>query len=209
MMASSFRLIERTGPNPGATFEGAQDVTTMGRDVTNEVVLGDSEVSRQHARITQTPGGFVLEDLGSTNGTFINGERLVAPRILSAGDLVGLGENVTLTFEMASTEGAATVMAPAAGRPATPAPPSPPRQAQKPPTPPPAAPAEPARPAAPQPAAAEAGWAAPEEEGGGPRRWILAGCGCLVLILACGGVFYFMDAYYPDMLYAPLRMLGF
>jgi hypothetical protein len=30
-----------------------------------------------------------------------------------------------------------------------------------------------------------------------------------VLILACGGAFYFMDAYYPDMLYAPLRMLGF
>jgi predicted component of type VI protein secretion system len=178
----------------------------MGRDVTNEVVLVDSEVSRQHARVTQTPGGFVLEDLGSTNGTFINGERLVAPRILSAGDLIGLGENVTLTFEIASTDAAATVMAPAAGRPATAVPPSPPRQAQRPPSPPPPPP-EPARPA-PAPAGGDAAWA-PEEQGGGPRRWILAGCGCLVLLLVCGGVFYFMDAYYPDMLYAPLRMLGF
>jgi predicted component of type VI protein secretion system len=204
-MASSFRLIERTGPNPGATFDGTQDVTTMGRDVTNEVVLSDSEVSRQHARITQTPGGYVLEDLGSTNGTFINGERLVAPRILSPGDLVGLGENVTLTFEVASEEATATVMAPAAGRPAEAAP-TPARPA---PSPPPAAPPEPAKPAAPAPAPAGADWAAPEQEGGGPRRWILAGCGCLVLLLACGGAFYFMDAYYPDLLYAPLRILGF
>ncbi len=46
-MASSFRLIERTGPNPGAVFEGTQDVITMGRDVTNEVVLSDFEVSRR------------------------------------------------------------------------------------------------------------------------------------------------------------------
>jgi hypothetical protein len=206
-MASSFRLIERTGPNPGATFEGTQDVTTMGRDVTNEVVLSDSEVSRQHARITQTPGGFVLEDLGSTNGTFINGERLVAPRILSAGDLVGLGENVTLTFEAETTEAAATVMAPAAGGPATAAPAGAP--ARRPPSPPPSPPVEPARPAAPAAGPAEAAWAAPEEESGGPRRWVLAGCGCLVLLLLCGGGFYFMDAYYPGILYAPLKLLGF
>jgi hypothetical protein len=208
-MTSSYRLIERTGPNPGATFEGTQDVSTMGRDVTNEVVLSDSEVSRQHSRITRTPGGFVLEDLGSTNGTFINGERLVAPRILSPGDLVGLGENVTLTFEMESTEAAATGLAPAAGRPATASPPPPPRQVQTPPSPPPAPAMEPARPAAPSPGPSDPAWAAPEEEGGGPRRWILAGCGCLVLILICGGAFYFMDANYPDMLYAPLRLLGF
>jgi predicted component of type VI protein secretion system len=200
-MASSFRLIERTGPNPGATFEGTKDVITMGRDVTNEVVLSDSEVSRQHARITHTPGGFVLEDLGSTNGTFINGERLVAPRILAAGDLVGLGENVTLTFELAATDAAATVMAPAAGSPETAPPPSPPREAPAP-----AAPPEPAPPAGPAAAPAEGDWAAPEEESGGPRRWILAGCGCLVLIVLCGGAVYGLDFYhYLDPVY---RMLG-
>ncbi len=151
----------------------------------------------------------MLEDLGSTNGTFINGERLVSPRILKPGDLVGLGENITLTFEADVTDAARTVMAPAGGRPATasprpasPPPASPPRAT---PQPPPAA-AEP-RPAAPMPA--DAGWEAPEEGGGGSRRWILAGCGCLVLLLVCGGLFYFLDSYYPDVLYAPLHLLGF
>lgn len=206
-MAASFRLIERTGPNPGATFEAVKDVTTLGRDVTNEIVLSDSEVSRQHARITHTPGGFVLEDLGSTNGTFINGERLVAPRILNQGDLVGLGENVTLTFEAAEPEAAATIMAPAAGRPAAPTP----RPAQ---APPPAAPPAPAPPPAQAPAPAPApAPAAPAvslaDEQPPRRRWLLAGCGCLVLLAACAGTFWFMDAYYPTILYAPLRMLGF
>lgn len=206
-MASSFRLIERTGPNPGATFEAVKDVTTLGRDVTNEIVLSDSEVSRQHARITHTPGGFVLEDLGSTNGTFINGERLVAPRILNQGDLVGLGENVTLTFEAAEAEAAATIMAPAAGRPAAPTPrpaPAPtPAASPAPPAPP------PAQAPAPSPAPGRAPAVSLAEEQSPRRRWLLAGCGCLVLLAACAGAFWFMDAYYPTILYSPLHMFGF
>jgi pSer/pThr/pTyr-binding forkhead associated (FHA) protein len=89
MSPSSFRLIVRTGPNPGMVFDLTKEVILVGRDVTNEVVLGDAEVSRQHARLTRTPGGYVLEDLGSTNGPFVNGERLMAPRVLNPGDLVG------------------------------------------------------------------------------------------------------------------------
>jgi hypothetical protein len=38
---------------------------------------------------------------------------------------------------------------------------------------------------------------------------MLAGIGCFVLILACGGFLWFMDAFYPEILYAPLRLLGF
>lgn len=188
---SSFRLIERSGPNPGETFDLEREIITMGRDVTNDVVLADPEVSRQHARINRTPGGYVLEDLGSTNGTFVNGERLVAPRVLNPGDLVGLGEDVTLTFEATATEAAATVMAgPGQGQQQPPAQQAaPPRQ----PTP----PAQAAAPAAPI-----------EEEDEGRRRWILAGCGCLVLLVVCVGLFWFMDAYYPDILYYPLTALG-
>ena len=100
MPAAAFRLIVRTGPNPGVVIDLTKEVSMMGRDVTNDVVLGDAEVSRQHARITRTPAGYVLEDLGSTNGTFVNGDRLAAPRVLNAGDLLGLGEIVTLTFEL-------------------------------------------------------------------------------------------------------------
>ena len=187
MAAAAFRLIIRTGPNPGMTFDLTKEVTMFGRDVTNDVVLGDAEVSRQHARLTRTPAGFVLEDLGSTNGTFVNNERLAAPRVLSPGDLLGLGENVTLTFDSTSPEAAATVLGPAAprvsGAPAT------------------AAPVRAA--ASPAPEAAE-----PAKQGSS-RRWLLAGCGCLVLLVLCGILFWFMDAYYPNILYAPLKMLGF
>lgn len=193
MTASSFRMIVRTGPNPGTKYDLTKEVSLLGRDVSNEIILGDSEISRQHSRLTRTPGGYVLEDLGSTNGTFVNGERLMAPRVLNPGDLIALGENVTLTFDTATPEAAATVASTAAQ----------PREI-------PAAPT----PAAPPPAipfpATPAG-APPPTPGEKKRRspWMLAGIGCFVLILACGGVGWFMDAFYPDILYAPLRWLGF
>jgi len=197
MPAAAFRLIVRTGPNPGVVIDLTKEVSMMGRDVTNDVVLGDAEVSRQHARITRTPAGYVLEDLGSTNGTFVNGDRLAAPRVLNAGDLLGLGEIVTLTFDSTSPESAATVMGAPVGK-ATAAPPV--RAAA------PAAP-RPAAAAAPAPAAVE-GEVVPAEKTG-TRRWIIAGCGCLFLMVACVGVLFLLDAYYPDLLYAPLRALGF
>jgi hypothetical protein len=114
MTASSFRMIVRTGPNPGTTYDLTKEVTLMGRDVSNDIILGDSEISRQHARLTRTPGGYVIEDLGSTNGSFVNGERLMAPRVLNPGDLVALGENVSLTFDAVAPEAAATVASTAA-----------------------------------------------------------------------------------------------
>jgi hypothetical protein len=182
----------RTGPNPGTTYDLTKEVTLMGRDVSNDIILGDAEISRQHSRLTRTPGGYVLEDLGSTNGTFVNGERLMAPRVLNPGDLVALGENVSLTFDASTPEAAATVASTAA-------------------TPEPAA--EPAAPVAPPPAppAPTPAAAMPEPAGEKKRRspWIFAGIGCFVMILACGGVLWFMDAFYPEILYAPLRWLGF
>jgi hypothetical protein len=190
---ADYRLIVRTGPNPGTVFDLIKEVTMLGRDVTNDVPLGDAEISRQHSRLSRTPGGMVLEDLGSTNGTFVNGDRLSSPRVLRSGELIGLGENVTLTFEAAAPEAAATVMGPARGAP-------PPRPAPRPAAPP-AAFAGPATPMG-MPTA-------PAEEGGGRRRWLLAGCGCLLILAACIVVFVLMDAYAPDTLYAPLQMLGF
>jgi predicted component of type VI protein secretion system len=200
MPAAAFRLIVRTGPNPGVVIDLTKEVSMMGRDVTNDVVLGDAEISRQHARLTRTPAGFVLEDLGSTNGTFVNGDRLAAPRVLNAGDLLGLGENVTLTFDATSPESAATVLGPAVGKPATAAAPA--RAAA-------ASAAHAPRPAAETPAQPGAETPPVEGQKSGNRRWILAGCGCLFLMVACVGLLFVLDAYYPDILYAPLRALGF
>jgi predicted component of type VI protein secretion system len=190
MTASSFRMIVRTGPNPGTKHDLTKEVTLLGRDVSNEIILGDSEISRQHSRLTRTPGGYVIEDLGSTNGTFVNGERLMAPRVLKPGDLVALGENVTLTFDAVSTEAAATVASSAVPLGGVQAPPMP-------------APAA----AAPAQAVREAPIGLVEKKRRSP--WLLAGIGCFVIIFACGGVAWFMDSFYPDILYAPLRWLGF
>ena len=173
MSPASFRLVVRTGPNPGMTFDIIKDVTVLGRDVSNDIVIGDSEISRQHSRISRTPGGYVLEDLGSTNGTYVDGERLAAPRVLSPDDLIGLGENVSLVFSATSPEAAATVMSPAARAAAGPRPPYPPF------------PPGPATPAAiPQDL--------PETPKKKSRLWLFAGCGCLVVILLVVAILAFI-----------------
>lgn len=99
MQGSSFRLIVRRGPRPNEVYELNKAVMTLGRDITNDLVINDPEVSRHHCRLTQGVGGYTIEDLGSTNGTFINGQRLTGARPLQPGDTVGLGETVTLAFE--------------------------------------------------------------------------------------------------------------
>ena len=218
MSPISNRLIVRTGPNPGMVFDLTKEISTLGRDVANDIVIGDPEASRQHSRITRTPGGYVVEDMGSTNGTFVNGERLVAPRVLRDGDLVGLSEKVTLSFEavipgtdetvvtpaeeperypptvrepmpmpVASTPSPSPVMSTPSPRPAAPAP----------------SPVLPVAPPAPIPHPVVA------EEPRKRSTWLMAGCGCLVLIAVLIAVLIFMDDKYPEILYAPLRLLGF
>ena len=95
----SFRLIVRRGPQPNQIYELNKDIITLGRDITNDIVINDPEVSRHHCRLTRGGGGYTMEDLGSTNGTFVNGQRLTGARPLSGGDMIGLGETVTLSYE--------------------------------------------------------------------------------------------------------------
>ena len=100
--SDSFRLIVRRGPQPNQSYELNKDIVTLGRDITNDIVINDPEVSRHHMRLTRGAGGFTVEDLGSTNGTFVNGQRLTGARPLRPGDMVGLGETVTLAYEMSA-----------------------------------------------------------------------------------------------------------
>ncbi|MFO7322082.1 MAG: FHA domain-containing protein [Chloroflexota bacterium] len=95
----SFRLVVRRGPQPNQVYELNKDIITLGRDITNDITINDPEVSRHHMRLTRGAGGYTIEDLGSTNGTFVNGQRLTGARPLRVGDMIGLGETVTLGYQ--------------------------------------------------------------------------------------------------------------
>jgi hypothetical protein len=134
IMASQFQLIMRSGPTPGASYALEGDQIDIGRDSTNEIVINDAEISRRHARLTFQGGKYVLEDLGSTNGTFVNGQRLAGPRVLKSGEVVSFGEQIVMIFEaITAADAGATVASPrasaipAASRPVM-SPPPPPAQ---------------------------------------------------------------------------------
>jgi hypothetical protein len=73
---------------------------TLGRASSNTIAISDGSVSSQHAQILRTPEGFVLEDLQSRNGTYVNGEQVKDKRLLTDGDLIRLGK-VIMTFNIA------------------------------------------------------------------------------------------------------------
>ncbi len=110
MQVPAFQLTMRTGPAPGKVFDLNQPEISIGRDVSNDFIINDVEISRRHARLYLQGTQYVIEDLGSTNGTFINGQRLSGSHVLRAGDVVLLGENVTLVFMEAISDPNATVV---------------------------------------------------------------------------------------------------
>ncbi len=73
---------------------------TLGRQGDNDLVLLDTRISRRHARIVKDGKGYWVEDEGSRHGTFVNGERITAPRRLQSGDQISLGvtDSYTLAF---------------------------------------------------------------------------------------------------------------
>lgn len=83
---ATLRLVQ--GFEPGKLFELTADQSTIGRSGDCEVSLDVAAVSRRHAVVNRQEDTFVLEDLGSRNGTYINGERIVAPTTLRPGDRI-------------------------------------------------------------------------------------------------------------------------
>ncbi|NIV33293.1 MAG: FHA domain-containing protein, partial [Anaerolineae bacterium] len=97
--------------------------------------VNDTWVSRQHARITWGGAGYLIEDLNTVNGTYINGERINAPRALRSGDVLQLGTQVVLGFQAGAPVGtpeAAPVPASQPAPPSEPVPPSEPAQTSRP-----------------------------------------------------------------------------
>jgi hypothetical protein len=175
MTVQPYQLVMRTGPTPGKTYPLSKSEIYIGRDVSNDIAINDSEISRKHARLTLQEDSFVLEDLGSTNGTFVEAQRLMGPHVLSPGELIMFGENVGMVFEAVAYDPNATVVA--AGQVAhaqTPPPPAAQRYA---------APSAPPVYAQQVPASPMDAYAPPPKKKGGCTKWVLAGCGCIVVVL--------------------------
>jgi DNA-binding winged helix-turn-helix (wHTH) protein len=87
MNVESPMLIAQAGPLNGERWEIEHELN-LGRDIECEIVVPVREVSRFHARIARDAGGVLLEDLGSKNGTFRNGQRIEEPVYLLDGDMI-------------------------------------------------------------------------------------------------------------------------
>ena len=109
-MPGQYQLTMRSGPNPGTVYALDADQINIGRDSANEIAVNDAEVSRRHSRLSFQGGKYVLEDMGSTNGTFVNGQRLTGPRVLKSGEVVSLGEQIVFVYEAVESDPGATVV---------------------------------------------------------------------------------------------------
>src|SRR5262245_46676079 len=81
-------LIGQSGPVAGQRWVLSKATATIGRDPACDIVIPDRQVSRQHARLRQVDGGFELEDMGSKNGTHVNGAPVTGAQRLQDGDLI-------------------------------------------------------------------------------------------------------------------------
>jgi DNA-binding winged helix-turn-helix (wHTH) protein len=82
-------LVAQEGPLKGQRWPLSQTIV-LGRESSCDVVVADRQISRFHARVTPTTEGVILEDLGSKNGTHLNGIPLTAPVVLQDGDIVSV-----------------------------------------------------------------------------------------------------------------------
>ncbi|HLV35787.1 MAG TPA: FHA domain-containing protein [Spirillospora sp.] len=99
-------LIIRRGPQAGKVIELTQDIIYIGRGAKNDLIIDDNDVSREHCQLVRVDGGYELRDLNSTNGTFVNGQRVTSARTLHGGQLIELGDMITLEYQRDLAESA-------------------------------------------------------------------------------------------------------
>ncbi|HEX6386307.1 MAG TPA: FHA domain-containing protein [Anaerolineae bacterium] len=187
MSDSPARLVPGRGVSPQDEYTLTLPKTSIGRGTNNEIVINDVEVSRRHAEITRQPDGtYLIEDLGSTNGTFVNGRRSVGRTPLHHGDVIELGESISLTFLYADAEDTPSSYRPPVGVGREEQPPEPDLVFRP----------APARAETYPSVASDADAIADFEPAPSRRRWLL-GCSCafLSIIFLCMATLFFLDAY--------------
>lgn len=90
-------LVAQGGPLNGQRWS-LQDSLLIGRDNSCDIIVPDRQVSRHHARVSYTPNGVLVEDLGSKNGTHLNGKLIPQPSLLQDGDVLQIALAQLLVF---------------------------------------------------------------------------------------------------------------
>lgn len=86
-------VVVRSDTQQGLELE-VRDVTVLGRSDEADVLLDDPYASEFHMRLVASENGLLLHDLGSTNGTYVNGRRITAPTTMRRGDTIQVGKTV-------------------------------------------------------------------------------------------------------------------
>ena len=86
-------LIVLQGPDKGRTLRTSDELVLIGRGA-NQIPLTDQTISRRHAELRKLEGGWLLTDLNSANGTYLNGVRLQKPTRLKHGDQMRVGSTL-------------------------------------------------------------------------------------------------------------------
>jgi pSer/pThr/pTyr-binding forkhead associated (FHA) protein len=87
-------LMITQGNQAGLSAELAGGVIMIGRGADCQLILEDDYVSTRHARVVSSPNGIYIEDLGSTNGSYVNGQRITAPTTITLADTVRIGKTM-------------------------------------------------------------------------------------------------------------------
>ena len=87
-------LVVTQGSKTGQSAALADGVILIGRGADCQIILDDDYVSTRHARVVSGENGIYLEDLGSTNGSYVNGQRITAPTTITMSDTVRIGKTI-------------------------------------------------------------------------------------------------------------------
>jgi len=172
----NYRLTIIKGFNKGQVYPLEGEEIIIGRGDENEIVLNIAEVSRTHAILTKAEEGFMIKDLGSTNGTFVDKKKVGGKYLLKPGDTVMLGDAIYMTYQ-ADLDPEETLVAPR--------PEEPPAAEVTAVTPKPAeVPSEPAPPATPRKSKSAEKILTKSQvtEDKKGKTWLWAGIGCVVVI---------------------------
>ncbi len=91
---AEFYLVVIDGPRVGRWIQLGQTPVTIGRDPQLDITLAGKDISRRHLLATVTNRGVVVEDLGSTNGSFVDGKRVVTRATLDVGSVLRIGDHL-------------------------------------------------------------------------------------------------------------------